>query len=128
MRFVIKHIDDYEQIECLNGNTCIGFINYKFDKRSVWLNKIKVDKAYRGKGIGKTLLKIFENEADKMRKVVVEGKFYPEDEDGLVVKRFYESNGYKIEKEGYETELYKVLREKHDLSGINISYEYSNRR
>ena len=128
MRFVVKCIDNYEQIECYKGNECIGYINYKFDSRSVWLNKIKVDKAYRGCGVGTTLLKIFENEATKLRKVVVTGKFYPEDEDGLTVKKFYESNGYSIEKEGYETELYKVLKTKHDLSGVDINYEYSNMR
>lgn len=128
MKYVIKHIDEYEQIECIHNGKCIGYINYKFANRSVWLNKIKVDKECRGHGVGKTLLKIFENEAMTLRKVVVEGKFYPEDEDGMVVRRFYESNGYKIEKEGYETELYKVLREKHDLTGIDVSYEKTNKR
>ena len=128
MKYVIKHIDNYEQIECIHNGNCIGYINYIFVDRNVWLNKIKVDREYRGKGIGKTLLKLFENEAYDMRRSVIEGKFYPEDEDGMVVKRFYESNGYSIRKEGYETELFKVLRGKHDIIGVNVEYEKTKSR
>ena len=128
MKYVVKHIDNYEQIECILNGKCIGYVNYRFVDRNVWLNKIKVDREYRGRGIGKTLLKLFENHAYDMRRSVIEGKFYPEDEDGLVVKRFYESNGYSIRKEGYETELFKVLREKHDISGVDVEYEKTKSR
>ena len=127
MEYVIKHIDDYEQIECIHNEKCVGYINYRFLNRSVWLNKISVDSEYRGRGIGKTLLKLFENEAIKLRKVVVEGKFFPET-NGEYVRRFYESSGYSIEKEGYDTELYKVLKLKHNLDGIAIKYVGSNNR
>ena len=127
MKYVVKHIDDYEQIECIYNGKCIGYINYKFMNRSVWLNKIKVDKEYRSNGIGKTLLKLFENESLAMWKSVVTGKFYPE-EDGDIVKKFYESNGYTIEKEGYDTELFKVLRDKNHLPDVVLIREKSNTR
>ena len=49
-------------------------------------------------------------------------------EDGDIVKKFYESNGYTIEKEGYDTELFKVLRDKNHLPDVILIREKSNTR
>ena len=127
MKFVVKSIDDYEQVDCYDGENLIGYINYKFVGRRVWLNKIEVNKEYRNNGVGSALLKIFENRAISMFKIIAEGKFYPT-EDGNAVRKFYESFGYSIQKEGYETELFKGLRDKHDLTGLNIEYERNKTR
>ena len=45
MKFERKEKDDYIQIEAIDNNEIVGFINYKF-KRSgkVWLNNIVVNK------------------------------------------------------------------------------------
>ncbi len=116
MKFERKEKDDYIQIEAIDNNEIVGFINYKF-KRSgkVWLNNIVVNKEYRTKGIGSMLLKLFENDCIEHYIKVVEGKFYPHDEEGDVVKSFYEKHGYSIYKDGYDTEIYKCNLKMNEL-------------
>ena len=61
------------------------------------------------------LLKLFENDCIEHYVKVVEGKFYPHDEEGDVVKSFYEKHGYSIYKDGYDTEIYKCNLKMNEL-------------
>ena len=97
MEFIKKEENDYFVIEAIENDAVIGFINYKFKQnRKVWLNNIKVNKEYRHTGIGTTLLYLFENDCLDHFIKEVEGKFYPHDEEGSVVKTFYEKHGYYV--------------------------------
>jgi len=121
MNFLVK-IDDVCTIECYLNDIYVGYINYCFTKNGVWLNKIKVLKEYRNRGVGTALIRVFENEVLSQCRSVVEGKYFPEDEENEIVKGFYIANGYNISREGYETEIYKNLVKKHDLRDLNIEY------
>lgn len=114
MEFVKKLDDDNHIIEVFHNNERIGYVSYLFKKRhKAWLNDIFVKKEYRKKGLGTILLYMFENDCHDNYVEGIEGKFYPHDEDGNVVKAFYEKHGYKILKDGYYTEIYKFGLEKH---------------
>lgn len=117
MKFERKDKDDYVVIEAIDNNKIIGFINYKFKKNGrVWLNNIVVNKEYRTKGIGTMLIKLFENDCLEHYVREIEGKFYPHDEEGDVVRVFYEKHGYTIYKDGYDTEIYKCNLKKHEIT------------
>ncbi len=109
------HNENYNYYEIklidLKNNNLIGFVNYKFNYKGVktaWLNLIKVEDNYQSKGFGNVLLKLFEKECINNRFYNIEGKFFPENDHA---KPFYEKNGYKIEKEYYETLVTKLLNE-----------------
>lgn len=117
MKFERKDKDDYVVIEAIDNDKIIGFINYKFKKNGrVWLNNIVVNKEYRTKGIGTILIKLFENDCIEHYIREIEGKFYPHDEEGDVVRAFYEKHGYTIYKDGYDTEIYKCNLKKHEVT------------
>ena len=108
MMFVRIEEDDLITIKAvIDDNKIAGYINYKFKGRSAWLNSIFVEKEYRCRGLGQTLLEMFEQDCIDHYIKEVEGKYYPHDEEGSVVKKFYEKNGYSIIKDGYNTEIFK---------------------
>ena len=114
--------DNFNEIICMDNSKIVGFLIYRIHNSTAWLNKIKVEKDYRCCGIGKTLLNLFENDCINSYRKYIEGKFYPEDEDGYIVKNFYEHNGYSVEKDGYETMIFKNLNNTplHNTDDINI--------
>lgn len=115
--------NDCFKIDCVHNDKIIGFINYRFNfkNRSVWLNKIVVEEKERNQGVGKNLLNLFENDCLNKRISSVEGKYYPET-DNQIVKNFYEKNGYSIEREGYDTCIFKLLSPNNfnDTSNLNL--------
>ena len=62
------------------------------------------------------LIKLFENDCIEHYVREIEGKFYPHDEEGDVVRVFYEKHGYTIYKDGYDTEIYKCNLKKHEIT------------
>ena len=87
----------------------IGFINFKFTNNdSVWLNLIKVHEKFQSQGYGDILIELFENYCRKYRKYIVEGKYYPENENAV---HFYKKHDYQIDKEYYDQYIFKIIRE-----------------
>lgn len=119
--------DDYYTIKLCTfiSNEEIGFATFKFSEKrraNVWLQNIKIKEKFQSKGLGKVLIKMFENFCYDKRRYIIEGKFYPENNHS---KTFYENNGYSIEKEYYETFIYKDLRfEKSKNCNQYIEKEY----
>ncbi len=89
-------------------NNEIGGISFKLkiNDRLTWLYKIEVCQDYQNNGIGKILLEFLEFVSLQRRIYFVEGKFFPKNQNA---KFFYLKNGYNIEKDGYETFVYKSL-------------------
>ncbi len=107
----------YNDIKLIDSNNkeTIGYVNFKFNYspiRSAWLNKIEVTPKYQSMGFGKVLLKLFERYCMESRIFYIEGKFFPENDHA---KPFYLKNGYKIEKEYYETLITKTLNIKQKI-------------
>lgn len=102
--------DDIYRIEVLDGSDVMGYATFKLKRQryfdSVWLYKIETNKEYAHKGVGSAVINLLEYFAYQNRAHTVEGKFFPENE---YAKPFYDKFGYSIEKEGYETYIYKTL-------------------
>lgn len=107
---------NYYEIRAFHKEKDIGFTNFKFEKNgtSVWLQNIQVtDENFLSKGVGKAMLKMFEDVCTNARRFYVEGKFYPVGIGADLSKDFYNRNGYTIYKDDYETYIDKSLpREK----------------
>ena len=114
--------DDFGRIEGIYNQEVVGYLTYKIDykTRSSWLYKVAVPSEYRTCGIGSDLMAIYENECCLNRLNYIEGKFYPEGEDGDKVRTFYENRGYSVYKDGYETYVGKSSLSKQDLSNLKI--------
>ena len=88
----------------------IGFINFKFTNNdSVWLNLIKVHEKFQSQGYGDILIELFEDYCRKNRKYIVEGKYYPENNNAV---NFYKKHEYQIDKEYYDQYIFKIIKEK----------------
>ena len=101
--------NDFCTIQLNTQSEQIGFINFKLNSKnpkSVWLNKIQIKEKYQSNGLANILLELFETYCKDKRYFTIEGKFYPENDHA---KPFYEKNGYTIEKEYYDTYIYKDL-------------------
>lgn len=94
------------QIKKTEDNNKIGYMNFNKKNGKIWLYKIEIDEDYRGKGIGSKMMKLLEYLASSQRCSSIEGKYYPTVNFG---EHFYKKNGYSIEKDGYETEIFKYL-------------------
>ena len=93
---------------------------YKYNENDAGVFDISVYDEYRNMKIGSTLLKLFENFCIQHFVKSVEGKYYPETED-KVVRKFYENNGYSIDKEYYETFI-----SKYNLKKLDVDVEVEN--
>lgn len=102
--------DDIYRIEVLNGSKVMGYATFKLKRQrfldSIWLYKIETNKEYAHKGVGSAVINLLEYFAYQNRAHTVEGKYFPKNE---FAKPFYDKFGYSIEKEGYETYIYKTL-------------------
>lgn len=103
--------DDFYKIEVLNENKDVmGYATFKIKNssfsKSIWLYKIETYNRYTHKGVGTAVNNILEYFAYKNKVLFIEGKFYPENK---FAKPFYEKYGYKIEKDYYDTLVYKTL-------------------
>lgn len=110
----------FYEIVALNENSKVmGSLSYKIDYgyRKAWLNKISTEEEFQHKGVGQLLLNAFEYLISDARINCVEGKFYPENDFALP---FYQKNDYKIEKDGYETILFKSI----DTQKIKEQFSY----
>lgn len=116
LKLYYNDIYKYYEIRAYDKDKDIGFTNFKFETNgnSVWLQNIQVtDDNFLSKGVGKAMLKMFENVCTNARRFHVEGKFYPKGNGAHLTRDFYNRNGYSIYKDDYETYIDKTLpREK----------------
>lgn len=104
----------------------MGFVNFQINPKNpnkAWMFKIETYKKYQNQGIGKALLDIMEYILSDSHVFFVEGKYYPENQ---YAEGFYKTNGYDIEKDGYESYVGKFLyREKilNEISNKIIDFE-----
>ena len=109
----------YELISYDVSGAQMGKLTFKIsnsNNRQIWLNNIEVYNEYMHKGVGSALMSAFEYIAYRHRIEYIEGKYYPTNEHA---KPFYDSLGYTIEKDGYETFVCKRL----DLDKIKTQIE-----
>lgn len=114
-------------IAAVIDNKVIGYLHYKVNRDAIWLSIIEVDKKYRhsGEKIGTKLLQIFENDCCYINKSI-EGKFYPKGETAEVVKKFYNANGYSVDKEYYDWTVFKMGASHHNLDIEVKEINYKN--
>jgi len=123
-KFQIKYIEstdynDEKYIGAVLDEKMIGFLRFKVIDRKPWLYFVGVNKDYRHlkeEQVGSNLLKIFENYCAARNLWGLEGKYWPEGEKESVVRKFYERNGFKIEREDYDIIVYKSQPVKNNLS------------
>lgn len=82
----------------IKNDKILGYTIVSEKEASIHLHKVVVEKALRGKGVGKQLLENLESLSRKPTTLKV-------GVDNIKAKRFYSSLGYKkiVEKNGYET-------------------------
>ena len=114
-KFVVKYTFEENNLQGIHLITKtdgeeIGFINFKFTNNdSVWLNLIKVHEKFQSQGYGDILIELFEDYCRKNRKYIVEGKYYPENNNAV---NFYKKHEYQIDKEYYDQYIFKIIKEK----------------
>lgn len=84
----------------------VGMMNFSKKKGKIWLYKVELNEKYQNLGLGSKMMRFLDYMARKTRCNSIEGKYYPSVNYG---EHFYKKNGYSIEKDGYETEIYKYL-------------------
>jgi len=109
----------YYTISCFkeNNSNVLGELTFKIAgkyERCVFLYDLK-NTSEVGKGVGSALIDALEYFALNNRIEKCEAKFYPTDDRA---KRFYESRGYEIYKDGYETMLYKAYYEDRIIENV----------
>ncbi len=118
LKFIKSEYNNQKYLGAMLDDKMVGFLRYKISKRDAWLYFIGVNKEYRNHKdlhIGTKLMKIFENDCANKFVYFIEGKFYPKGESGDVVRKFYDKNGYKIEREDYELLINKFNPKKTEL-------------
>ena len=98
------------RIEILDNSNVMGYATFRIKRNryqdSIWLYKIETYPKYAHTGVGTATINLLEYFALQNKAQVVEGKFYPENE---FAKPFYNKFGYSIDREDYETYIYKAL-------------------
>lgn len=113
-----------------------GFITYSIGKgfwknRQMNLYKIEVDEKFRGHGLATYALSFLTEVAANFRIDTIDGNYYPSNSDAQIV---YDKNGFKIEKEYYDTRIVKNFYENdvenivHNTNNINGIKIYNNHR
>ncbi len=100
--YLANAMNDIEEI--------VGYVAFyvisENNRNRIWLNKIATNKEHQNKGIGSKLLEFLECFARQKRAYFIEGRYFPENKSA---KSFYENRGYSIEKDGYDTFVFKYL-------------------
>lgn len=84
------------------------------NEKYAFIENITVQKNFRSRGIGSTMLALLESELTAQNVHTIRAKFAPEDE--LLGFNFYERNGYKFFECEDGTMLYKLLSKEHTKS------------
>ena len=122
----VKEEANYNIINIYNEEAeKIGQVQYKPiyspSKRIFLYNIFVSSKDDLGKGIGTYAIKFLEEVSNNKRFNSIEGKFFPKaPATGNQVRDFYERNGYSIDKDGYETIVYKYIMNE-DIKTINTN-------
>lgn len=126
-KILYNEYDNTYLIKILDGSNVMGYASFKVKRRqyqdSIWLYKIETNPNYAHMGVGTATICLLEYFALNKRVQVIEGKYFPKNE---FAKPFYEKYGYSIEKDGYETFIFKYLDYKKIKENIEpkiIQYE-----
>ncbi len=128
IKYVQSQNEDKQKfIGAILDEKLIGFLRYKIKRDQAWLYNVEVFREFRhlkNEQIGSNLMRIFENDCHSSSVWCIEGKYWPKGEEGAVVKRFYDRNGYKIEREDYDLIVYKLSPSKTELPFEIETIEY----
>lgn len=113
----VKKIEDnffQFYLESENGEK-MGAISFKIHQGKAWIYSIATKPEFQHKGVGQTLIELFECYCANRRCYIVEGKYMPSNDFALP---FYKKNGYDIYKDGYDHFIYKRLNIKNILNNF----------
>ena len=79
-------------IGAYDGKTLVGIIVGTDDGRKGWINRLAVDKRYRGQGIGTKLVKLLEKEFENKGFKIWAALIEPDNPDAM---EFFEKNGFE---------------------------------
>lgn len=99
-------VRNYYALRCVDGVKEMGLLTFNARNGRAWIYNVSTRPQYQNIGVGRTMLVVFESFLSAKKITLIEGKFYPTNE---FAKPLYENLGYKIEKDGYETMLYKIV-------------------
>lgn len=114
-----------------------GYITYSIGKgfwtnRQLNLFKIEVDNNFRGQGLATYGLSFLTEIANSHRLSIIDGNYFPSNSAAQIV---YYKNGFKIEKEYYDTRIVKnvlsgdienIENNTNNLNGIKVYNNYKN--
>lgn len=100
-----------------NGDYIVAQMNFGFKGNKCNLFVIHVEDQYRRLGISSKMLQILENECYNENVNVIEGRYWPENENAQYM---YEKNGYSIYEDGNEKYIVKVGISTYDVSDLDI--------
>ena len=83
-----------------------GEITFKIYADRTWIYNIHTEEKFQHIGVGQTLLDICEYISAKKRVYIIEGKYFPRND---YAQPFYKKNGYSIDKDDYDLQIYKRL-------------------
>ena len=95
----------------------MGAISFKIHQGKAWIYSIATKPEFQHKGVGQTLIDLFECYCANRRCYIVEGKYMPSNESALP---FYQKNGYDIYRDGYDQFIYKRLNIKKILNNFKF--------
>lgn len=127
IKYISSFDNRYYYIGAMLDGKLIGHLIYKLNKDEAWLHFVGVKKSYRHlkeEQVGSNLMRIFENDCHNHRIWRIEGKFWPKGEKCEVVKRFYDRNGYEIDRDGYDLLIFKFTPNYSKLSFDVEEIEY----
>ncbi len=110
-------------INAVYNNKNIGYVSFVVKRGKAWLYKVFVNEVFRHLKIGTNLIKLFENYCVEHLVKDIEGKYYPEEKDEIV-RKFYQDNGYSIDREYYDIYVSKntLSKQKVDIELINDNH------
>ena len=108
---------DYYTLNCLNADgEKMGYLTFKMNAgQKAWIYYVYTNEKFYHQGVGRALLQTFEKIAFENGIRFVEGKFYPENQ---YARPLYNKTGYKIERDGYETLIYKTLEDEKFIESL----------
>lgn len=87
------------------NSECIGFISFYINENSKisYLTLLAIEKKFQGKGIGKMLIKLFEQISIENKMEIMELEVFNENKKAI---KFYEKNGFNFFKKSSNQEIY----------------------
>ncbi len=108
IQFILEHSGKDYFLKAYILSKKVGYVWFSIDGSNADLNFIEVKSKYRKLHIGSTLLDIVEDTCRNKRADRIDGKFYPKEKKEIVLA-FYQKNGYRFYRDGYEQYVGKYI-------------------